>query len=76
MDKKKIEEAALVIIKALGEDAEREGLLGTPQRIAEMYSELLSGMGMDAKAELAVGFEEGHREMVILRDIPFYSLSS
>lgn len=74
MDKQKIEEAALVIINAIGEDPQREGLVGTPQRIAEMYSELLSGMGMDAKAELSVGFEEGHREMVILRDIPFYSL--
>ncbi len=74
MDKKKLEEAALGIIRAIGEDSQREGLVGTPQRIAEMYAELLAGMNMDARAELAVGFEEGHREMVILRDIPFYSL--
>ena len=47
---------------------------GTPKRIAEMYAELFSGSDMDAKAELTVGFEVGHREMVILRDIPFYSM--
>jgi GTP cyclohydrolase I len=49
-------------------------LQGTPQRIAEMYDEVFSGLDMDAKAELTVGFEVGHREMVILRDIPFYSM--
>lgn len=74
IDKAKIETAALSIIKAIGDDPNREGLQGTPQRIAEMYSELLAGMYMDAKAELTIGFEEGHREMVILRNIPFYSL--
>ena len=47
---------------------------GTPKRIAEMYAELFSGSDMDAKAELTGGFEVGHREMVILRDIPFYSM--
>lgn len=39
-----------------------------------MYAEFLTGIGMDAKAELSVGFEEGHREMVLLKDIPFYSM--
>ena len=51
-----------------------KGCRDTPQRIAEMYAELFSGLDMDAKAELTVGFEVGHREMVILRDIPFYSM--
>lgn len=74
IDKVKIEAVAASIIEAIGEDPEREGLRGTPQRIAEMYSELFAGIDMDAKAELSVGFEEGHREMVILRDIPFYSM--
>jgi GTP cyclohydrolase I len=69
-----IESAVRSIIKAIGEDPQREGLRDTPQRIADMYTELFSGIGMDAKSELDVGFEVGHREMVILRDIPFYSM--
>jgi len=74
IDKAKIEAAASSILKAIGEDTHREGLVGTPQRIAEMYCELFQGIGVDATAELSVGFEEGHREMVILRNIPFYSI--
>ena len=69
-----IESAVRSIIKAIGEDPQREGLRDTPQRIADMYTEIFSGIGMDAKSELVVGFEVGHREMVILRDIPFYSM--
>lgn len=74
VDLAKIETAVLSIIKAIGDDPRREGLQGTPQRIAEMYAEIFSGLYMDAKSELTVGFEVGHREMVILRDIPFYSM--
>ena len=74
VDLAKIETAVLSIIEAIGDDPRREGLQGTPQRIAEMYAEVFSGLDMDAGAELTVGFEVGHREMVILRDIPFYSM--
>ncbi len=74
VDMSKIEAAVLSIIEAIGDDPRREGLQGTPKRIAEMYTELFSGMDMDARVELTVGFEVGHREMVILRDIPFYSM--
>jgi len=74
VDLSKIETAVLAIIEAIGDDPRREGLQGTPQRIAEMYAEVFSGLDMDAKAELTVGFEVGHREMVILRDIPFHSM--
>ena len=74
IDKERISSAALSIIEAIGEDPKREGLIDTPQRIAEMYAELFSGMTMNAQEELSVGFEEGHREMVILRNIPFYSM--
>jgi GTP cyclohydrolase I len=70
----KIVTAVRSIIKAIGEDPQREGLVGTPERIADMYTELFAGIDMDAKSELIVGFEVGHREMVILRDIPFYSM--
>jgi GTP cyclohydrolase IA len=74
VDMPKIEAAVFSILKAIGEDPKREGLRDTPQRIADMYTELFSGLNMDAKAELTVGFEVGHHEMVILRDIPFYSM--
>lgn len=74
LDKNRIEKAVGEIIKALNENPSREGLKDTPARIAEMYEELFSGIDQDPAAELSKGFEEGHREMVILRDIPFYSL--
>jgi GTP cyclohydrolase I len=74
LDEGKIRKAVTSIIKAIGEDPQREGLIDTPRRVAEMYAELFMGMNVDPKEELTVGFEEGHREMVILRDIPFYSM--
>ena len=74
IDQAKIQQAVALIIEAIGEDPKREGLVNTPQRVAEMYAELFSGLGRDPKEELATGFEEGHREMVVVKDIPFYSL--
>ena len=74
IDEAEIKVAVTSIIKAIGEDPKREGLVGTPGRVAEMYAELFAGLDMKPREELAVGFEEGHREMVILRDIPFYSM--
>ena len=74
IDQLRIEEAVLSILEAIGEDPKREGLVGTPRRIADMYSELFVGLDLDPKAELTVSYEEGHHEMVILRDIPFYSM--
>jgi len=73
-DESKIETAISSIIKAIGEDVKREGLVDTPRRVAEMYAELFAGVGIDPKEELVVGYELGHREMVIVRDIPFYSM--
>jgi len=69
-----IKDAVTTIIKNIGEDPKREGLLETPRRVAEMYSELFAGMDMDPLAELRVGYELGHREMIVLKDIPFYSM--
>ena len=73
-DKVKIMTAVSSIIKTIGEDPNREGLVNTPKRIAEMYAELFRGIDVDPKEELTVGYEEGHQEMVIVRDIPFYSM--
>lgn len=69
-----IKDATRALLIALGEDPEREGLLETPRRVAEMYAELFSGMEKDPCAELSVSFDEGHQEMIIARDIPFYSM--
>jgi len=74
VDKEKIEKAVFNIIQAIGENTQRSALLETPRRVAEMYEEVFSGLKEDPKLELEVGFEESHREMVILRDIPFYSM--
>ncbi|MSP22696.1 MAG: GTP cyclohydrolase I FolE [Dehalococcoidia bacterium] len=62
------------MIALLGEDPDREGLAETPRRIAAMYHEMFEGLALDPVAVLSVGFEEGHDEMVILREIPFYSM--
>ena len=73
-DEAEIIKAVTSIIKSIGEDCEREGLVETPRRVAEMYAELFAGIDVDPKEELTVGYELGHREMVILRDVPFYSM--
>jgi len=74
IDEEKLKAAVNLIIEAIGENPKREGLVGTPRRVAEMFTELFSGIGTDPKNDLTVGFEEGHHEMVIIRDIPFYSM--
>src|SRR3989454_7466512 len=74
IDHERIVAAAREIIDAIGEDPGREGLLHTPARIADMYAELFSGLFEDPLTVLATGFEESHKEMVVLKDVPFYSL--
>ena len=68
------EDAIRRLIKAVGEDPAREGLLDSPRRIAAMYREVFEGLEQDPAAVLSVGFEEGHDELVILREIPFHSM--
>ncbi|HEX9039261.1 MAG TPA: GTP cyclohydrolase I FolE [Ktedonobacterales bacterium] len=74
MDLKRIRAAVREIILGVGEDPEREGLRDTPRRVAEMYAEVFSGLQEDPADVLSIGFEEGHQEMVIVKDIPFYSM--
>jgi GTP cyclohydrolase I len=74
VDVESIRAAVRTILVSIGEDPDREGLAGTPGRVAEMYAELFSGLTKDPIAELSVSFDEGHQEMVIVRDIPFYSM--
>ena len=74
IDQEKIERAVSSIIEAIGEDPRREGLTGTPRRVAQTYADFFSGLDQDPAGPLATGFDESHREMVVLRDIPFFSV--
>jgi GTP cyclohydrolase IA len=74
VDIERIEKAVKEILLAVGEDVEREGLKKTPTRVANMYAELLAGMHEDPKQHLRSVFTEDYDEIVMLRDIPFYSI--
>ena len=62
------------MLVAIGENPRREGLADTPRRIADMYGELFSGIGKDPASVLTTGFNEGYKETVVLRDVPFHSI--
>ncbi len=74
IDTEKIKKAVREILLAVSEDTEREGLKRTPERVAKMYVELLGGMQEDPKRHLRSVFTENYDEIVLLRDIPFYSV--
>lgn len=74
VDRARIEKAVREILEAVGEDPDRDGLVRTPRRVADMYGEILGGMHEDPDGALEVTFEAGHDEMVMVRDIPLYSL--
>ena len=73
MDREKIEQGVRLILEGIGENPEREGLLDTPDRIARMYEEIFSGLGSDAKEPLSKTFTAQNNEMIIEKDIVFYS---
>lgn len=74
MDRVKIEKAVRDILEAIGEDPEREGLRETPQRVARMYEEVFSGLEEDPHVHLKLFNEPGNDELVVVRDIPLYSM--
>ncbi len=74
MDREKLKKAALLILEAVGEDPQRKDLLDTPGRMADMYEEVLSGLALDPEQELSVILDHKHEEIVLLKDIPLYSL--
>jgi GTP cyclohydrolase I len=74
MDLDRIAKAVREILEAIGEDPDREGLLDTPERVARMYAEICSGIHQEPGEHLTVTFDAGHDEMVLVRDIPIYSL--
>ena len=74
VDTERIEKAVKEILLAIGEDFNREGLKKTPERVGKMYAELLAGMREDPKDHLRSVFSENYDEIVLLRNIPFYSI--
>lgn len=74
VDHDKIEQAITMILEAVGEDPTREGLLDTPKRVARMYEEIFSGLHQDPKEYFQTVFGEEHEELVLVKDIPFYSV--
>jgi len=74
VDIERISAAVVEILEAIGEDPQREGLLRTPERVANMYAEVFAGLREDPEHHLEVQFEAEHDEMVMVRDIPFYSM--
>ena len=74
MDLKKIEKGVRLILEAIGEDPERAGLKDTPRRVAKMYEEIFAGLKTPSEEILSYIEGESHDEMVLLKDIPFYSI--
>ena len=74
IDKSRIEAAVREILEAIGENPDREGLLETPKRVANMYEEIFAGLSIDPKSLVKVFQESEHQEMVAVKDIPLYSM--
>ncbi len=74
MDKKKIEQAVRTILEAVGDNPKRTDLLDTPKRVAQMYEEILGGINQDPAKELEVLLSQGHDEIVLVKNIPLYSI--
>jgi len=74
VDQPRIEKAVREILEAIGEDPERDGLVQTPARVARMYAEICAGVHDDPDRHIRTTFEADHDEMVMVRDIPLYSL--
>lgn len=74
VNRAQIEEAVRLILEAIGDDPNREGVLDTPKRVAKMYEEVFSGINEDPKQHFETIFSEDHEELVLVKDIPFYSM--
>jgi len=74
VDQNRIQKAVNELLIAIGEDPNRDGLKETPARVGRMYEEILAGMGSDPGVHLETLFEEDHNEIVVLKEIPFYSM--
>ena len=73
VDNNRVRDAVASLLEAIGEDPGREGLRETPNRVAEMYADLFSGIGLDPQEAIDAIFDAGHSDPVVLRDVPFHS---
>ncbi|MBN2482949.1 MAG: GTP cyclohydrolase I FolE [Candidatus Omnitrophica bacterium] len=74
MDKEKIAKGAKLILEGIGTDVKRKDMVNTPQRVADMYEEILAGEHRDPSKELDIFLEQKHDEIILIKDIPLYSL--
>jgi GTP cyclohydrolase I len=74
VDEERVAAAVRELLDAIGEDVDRDGLLATPTRVARMWAEIASGLHEDPRNHLRITFEADHDEMVMVSDIPFYSM--
>jgi GTP cyclohydrolase I len=74
VDRARIQRAVREILIGIGEDPDREGVLGTPERVADAYAYLFAGLGEDPTRHLEIGFAEDYRDTVLVRDMPLYSI--
>jgi GTP cyclohydrolase I len=74
LDEKKVKEGVRLILEGIGEDPDREGIQDTPERVAAMYREVFAGIGRDPTQVVSVVKGAGHDEMIMVKDIPLYSM--
>jgi len=74
VDSEKIKQAVRLILEAIGDDPDREGLARTPDRVARMYAEIFAGVGEEPSDKISLFTSENHDEMIVVKDIPFYSM--
>ncbi|NQT33979.1 GTP cyclohydrolase I FolE [bacterium] len=74
IDSEKIKRGVRLLLEGIGEDPDRDGLAGTPERVARMYGEIFSGVGVEPAEKISLFTSENHDEMIIVKDIPFYSM--
>lgn len=74
IDEEKVRRGVRLILEGIGEDPDREGLSRTPERVARMYREIFDSVGMEPSERVSLFTSENHDEMIVVKDIPFYSM--
>jgi GTP cyclohydrolase I len=74
IDKERVKAAVREILAAIGDDPDREGLIETPDRVARMFEEIFAGLHKDPRSEIKIFQEDNHEEMIVVKDIPTYSV--
>jgi len=74
IDQEKVRRGVRLLLEAIGEDPDREGLIHTPDRVARMYADIFAGVGVDPEGKISLFTSVNHDEMIVVKDIPFYSM--